>query len=48
MPSFGRRIYHNKLKAFMRDYPHEIGKYYEKKDLVSKFKLDETKIWQIM
>lgn len=38
--SFGRKIYQNKLKAFMLEYPHEIGKYYDHKGIVTKFKTD--------
>lgn len=38
IPSFSRKIYQNKLKKFMSLYPHEISKYYDKKDYVSRFK----------
>ena len=38
--SFSRKIYQNKLKSFMLEYPHEIGKYYDRKDDISKFKVD--------
>ena len=38
--SFGRKIYQNKLKNFIQEYPHEVGKYYDRKDNISKFKAD--------
>lgn len=31
----------------MLAYPHEIGKYYDKNIHISKFKLDQKKIWQV-
>ena len=48
LQSYSRKIYQNKLKQFMTLYPLEVSKYYDKKDQVSRFKHDESKMWLLM
>lgn len=50
LPSLSRRLYRLRLKEFMKEYPHQVAKYFTGKGetpTMSKLKFDEGKIWGV-